>query len=105
MCIRDRGIIHAWKKRYKTALSSIRVDTMAEARELRRQAKEQKMKAGTLGLAQGYQPHILDAIELGRTAWDGVSKGVIARCVLRAVVVGISLTLCGFATARGLTVA
>jgi len=71
---------------------------MAEARELRRQAKEQKMKAGTLGLAQGYQPHILDAIELGRTAWDGVSKEVIARCVLYAVVVGISLTLCGFAT-------
>ena len=48
------------------------------------------MKAGTLGLAQGYQPHILDAIELGRTAWDGVSKEVIARCVLYAVVVGIS---------------
>ena len=38
----DQGIIHAWKKRYKTALLSIRVDTMAEARELRRQAKEQK---------------------------------------------------------------
>ena len=73
---------------------SIRVDTMAETRELRRQAKEQKMKASTLGLAQGYQPHILDAIELGRTAWDGVSKEVIARCVLYAVVVGISLSLC-----------
>ena len=64
----DQGIIHARKKRYKTALLSIRVDTMAEARELRRQVKEQKMKAGTLGLAQGYQSHILDAIELGRTA-------------------------------------
>ena len=80
---------------------------MAEARELRRQAKEQKMKAVTLGLAQGYQPHILDAIELGRTAWDGVSKEVIARCVLYAVVVGISLSLCEGPqhSARGLTVA
>ena len=80
----DQGIIHAWKKRDKTVLWSIRLDTMAKARELRRQAKEQKMKAGTLGLAQGYQPNILDAIELGRTAWDGVSKEVIARCVLYA---------------------
>ena len=62
------------------------------------------MKAGTLGLAQGYQPHILDAIELGRTAWDGVSKEV---SVLYAVVVGISLSLCAGSqrSARGLTVA
>ena len=86
---------------------SIRVDTMAETRELRRQAKEQKMKAGTLGLAQGYQSHILDAIELGRRAWDGVSKEAIARFVLYAVVVGISLSLCAGSqrSARGLAVA
>ena len=64
-----------------------------------------KNEGGHVGVGTGIPATHHGCHRLGRTAWDGVSKGVIARCVLRAVVVGISLTLCGFATARGLTVA
>ena len=57
---------------------------MDEAPWLREQAKVRKMKAGTMGLVHGHQPHILDAIELGHAAWDKISEETIARWVLHA---------------------
>lgn len=79
----DAGIIAAWKVRYRTKLLGIRVDTMTSAAQLREQAKERKVIRGCMGLAEGGQPHILDAAELGLEAWKEVSAETIERCVLQ----------------------
>ena len=46
---------------------------MAEAPRLHQQVKALKIKAGTMGLAQDHQPHVLDAIELGKLSNDEFS--------------------------------
>ncbi|CAB1115862.1 unnamed protein product [Ectocarpus sp. CCAP 1310/34] len=76
----DAGIIAAWKVRYRTKLPGIRVDTMTSAAQLREQAKERKVIRGCMGLAEGAQPHILDAAELGLEAWKEVLPETIKRC-------------------------
>ncbi|CAN0446129.1 unnamed protein product, partial [Ascophyllum nodosum] len=75
----DAGTIQVWKTLYKSALLSERVDMMAEAPRLRQQAKALEIKAGTMGLVQDHQPHVLDAIELGRVAWDKITQETITR--------------------------
>ncbi len=32
------------------------------------------------GMAQGYDPHMLDAANLAKLSWDNVSRMTIARC-------------------------
>ncbi|CAB1100067.1 unnamed protein product [Ectocarpus sp. CCAP 1310/34] len=44
------------------------------------QAKERKVIRGCMGLAEGAQPHILDAAELGLEAWKEVLPETIKRC-------------------------
>ena len=44
-------------------------------------AAEACKSAGIMGLAEGHQPHLLDAIELGRAAWDKVSQEIVMRYV------------------------
>ncbi|CAB1109044.1 unnamed protein product [Ectocarpus sp. CCAP 1310/34] len=46
----------------------------------RKQAKERKVIRGCMGLAEGAQPHILDAAELGLEAWKEVLPETIKRC-------------------------
>ena len=64
---------------YRKELLDVKTSTMFVAETLRAQAKERKMKAGTMGLAQGHHPHVLDAAELLRKAWAGVTATNIAR--------------------------
>ncbi|CAB1107275.1 unnamed protein product [Ectocarpus sp. CCAP 1310/34] len=75
----DAGIIAAWKVRYRAKLLGIRVDTMTSTTQLREQAKERKVIRGCMRLAEGAQPHILDAAELGLEAWKEVLPGTIKR--------------------------
>ncbi len=35
---------------------------------------------GMNGMAQGYDPHMLDAANLAKQSWDNVSRMTIARC-------------------------
>ncbi|CAB1103099.1 unnamed protein product [Ectocarpus sp. CCAP 1310/34] len=63
-----------------TKLLGIRVDTMTSAAQLREQAKERKVIRGCMGLAEGAQPHILDAAELGLEAWKEFLPETIKRC-------------------------
>lgn len=80
----DRGVTQAWKSKYKTMLLSRRIDTMASVDGSRQQAEDRKMASGTMGLAEGCEPHLLDAAELGHAAWEAVPAKTIARCVQRA---------------------
>ena len=75
----DQGIIAKTKLIYRKELLDVKTSTMFVAETLRAQAKERKMKAGTMGLAQGHHPYVLDAAELLRKAWAGVTATDIAR--------------------------
>ena len=44
----------------------------------------QHLKAGTRGLDEGYDPHMLDATELVGEAWEKISVATIARCWTKA---------------------
>lgn len=75
----DVGIIAATKLRYRTRLLNVRVSTMGLVETLRAQANGRKMAAGTAGLAEGHDAHILDAAEILQAAWEDVTATSIAR--------------------------
>ena len=54
---------------------------MEAAPRLRQQATARKMSAGRMGLAEGRHPYLLDAIELGRAAWDKVPQKTVVRYI------------------------
>ncbi|CAB1111078.1 unnamed protein product [Ectocarpus sp. CCAP 1310/34] len=80
----DLGVIAKTKVNYGKELLDVKTSTMLMADTLRAQAKARKMKAGTLGLAQGHQPHVRDAAELLQKAWASVTAQDIARCFVKA---------------------
>lgn len=75
----DMGIIETTKRYFRRGLLAVRVSTMSSVDTLRQQAKDRKMAAGTMGLAEGHQAHLLDAAELLEGAWDKVTPTTIAR--------------------------
>ena len=75
----DLGIIAKTKVNYRKELLDVKASTMLVADTLRAEAKARKMKAGTMGLAQGYQPHVRDAAELLKKAWASITAQDIAR--------------------------
>ncbi|CAB1110321.1 unnamed protein product [Ectocarpus sp. CCAP 1310/34] len=80
----DLGIIAETKCNYRKELLDVKTSTMLVADTLRAEAKARKMKAGTMGLAQGHQPHVRDAAELLQKAWASVTAQDIARCFVKA---------------------
>ncbi|CAB1103823.1 unnamed protein product [Ectocarpus sp. CCAP 1310/34] len=80
----DLGVIAKTKVNYRKELLDVKTSTMLVADTLRAQAKARKMKAGTMGLAQGHQPHVRDAAELLQKAWASVTAQDIARCFVKA---------------------
>lgn len=75
----DMGIIAATKVIYRRELLDAKVSTMLVADALRAEAKSRKMARGTAGLAEGNHPHVLDAADLLKTAWDSMTPTTIAR--------------------------
>lgn len=84
----DAGIVAAWKVRYRTKLLGVHVDTMASAPQLREQAEKRKVARGCMGLAEGAQPNLLDAAEMGLAAWQDVSEATVARFVIYRTFIG-----------------
>ncbi|CAB1099057.1 unnamed protein product [Ectocarpus sp. CCAP 1310/34] len=80
----DLGIIAKTKVVFRKELLDVKTSTMLVADTLRAQAKARKMKAGTMGLAQGHQPHLRDAAELLKKAWASITAQDIARCFVKA---------------------
>lgn len=79
----DMGIIAATKVIYRKELLSVKVSTMLVAETLRAQAKERKMARGTMGLAEGHHPHVLDAADLIKLAWGQITQKTIARYAIK----------------------
>jgi len=64
-----------------TALDDQFDDSKAE-REARK-TREARARAGSLGVAEGRSPHVVDAIRLVKAAFDTVTQAAIMRCWLR----------------------
>lgn len=75
----DHEVIQAFDVRSRTKLLSARVDMTEVAPSLRRQLEDRMRERGTLRLTKGHHPHILDAMELGVGAREGVTWATIAR--------------------------
>lgn len=75
----DMGVIETTKRYYRKGLLDIRVSTMSSVDTLHQQAKDRKMAAGTMWLAEGHPAHLLDAAELLEGAWEKVTPTTIAR--------------------------
>lgn len=75
----DMGILAALKLVYRRLLLDLKASTMLVAAQLREEAEQRKMVAGTKGLAEGHQPHVLDAAELLASAWTSITPTTIAR--------------------------
>lgn len=75
----DMVIIATIKRHYRRRLLSMRVLTMSVTSTLRAQAKECKMVAGRMGLAEGHPAHFLDAAELLQATWGDVTPDIFER--------------------------
>lgn len=78
----DMGVIAALKLQYKSRLLE-RISCTIESRAALRLASRH-MQAGTKGLDEGHDPHMLDVCELLYEAWESISEKCIARCWLKA---------------------
>lgn len=74
----DQGIIRALKAGYKNRLLSRLVDAVANFDIL--QALAAQLPAGCAGLQYGCPPHVADACQLLKEAWDNLTPSVIAGC-------------------------
>ena len=86
----DAGIIAALKCTYRYDLLAevvSRFDCAAIAREHFSGARK-----GTKGLNEGFEAHILDAIEIVSKAWAGISERTIARCWAHTEILGTEYT-------------
>ena len=79
----DQGIIAATKLNYRKELLDVKVSIHhACSGETSRPGQgAHKMVAGTMGLAEGHHPHMLDAADLLKLAWDKMTWKTIARCM------------------------
>jgi len=86
----DAGIISALKCTYRYDLLAeviSRFENAAIAREHFSGARK-----GTKGLNEGFEAHILDAIEIVSKAWGGISERTIARCWAHTGILGTEYT-------------
>ena len=80
----DMGVIAAWKQWYWSRLLTKRTELLFIQETLHQDATAKKMKKGEMGLADGKNAHVLDAAELGKTAWEEISQETIAHCWIKA---------------------
>lgn len=78
----DMGIIAAVKVRYRHILLRRTADVLDTREELRELYKNRT--SGTRGLSEGYQAHVLDALEILQDCWSEVTAETIAKCWLKA---------------------
>ncbi len=74
----DMVVISAWKQTYRRFLvqESVRdIESRAE-----RGAFYQGRTYGMNGMAQGYDPHMVDAANVAKLSWDNVPRMTIASC-------------------------
>ena len=86
----DQGVINATKTTYRREMMlgmlttfDKHFDETSDERAARK-ARETRAKPGALGVADGRSPHVLDAMQFVKAAFDAVTPASIMRCWLRA---------------------
>ena len=86
----DLGVIAEWKAHYRRNLLVEMMDDI-ENQEARRD-QNKKRPGGMKGLAEGYDPHMLDVSRLCQKSWDDVKSEEIARCWSKSGILSMSDT-------------
>ena len=83
----DQGVIHEWKAIYRrNSLGEMMKDI-----ETQKQRRDEKKKAaGMKGIADGYDPHMLDVSRLCAQSWDQVGQDSIASCWEKSGILPVS---------------
>lgn len=78
----DMDVIASLKLHYRSLLLNRIESTVKHRAEMRRAS--QHLKAGTRGLDEGYDPHMLEATEWVGETWKKISVATVARCWINA---------------------
>lgn len=76
----DAGIIATLKKKYRYRLLEKMFEVYDDRISLREAAKVAKMQSGTMGLNEGYSPHIADAMDILYEVWKSISPEKVKNC-------------------------
>jgi DDE superfamily endonuclease/Transposase len=68
------GLVQTMTRNYRFAYLRKIMQWYSEYKLLRVMAKRAKMRQGTMGLAQGHVPHVVDAMEMLKDIWEGFSR-------------------------------
>lgn len=80
------GVVECLKREYRYNLLK---DILSSFQNRQKQRKEStKMSAGTAGLAEGREPHLLNAMEMLNEAWKGMKESVISVSWIKSGLVG-----------------
>ena len=83
----DAGVIAMLKKNYRYRLLLRMLDIFDERVDRREAAKAAKMAAGTMGLNEGYAPHVFDVIEILYEVWNEIPASKIKKCWVKSTLV------------------
>ena len=83
----DAGVIAMLKKNYRYRLLMRMFDIFEERQDRREAAKAAKMAAGTMGLNEGYAPHVFDVIEILYEVWNEIPASKIKKCWVKSTLV------------------
>ena len=85
----DMGIIAALKKRYKYHLirEILAYHDSPDCVKIRLEDAAKRMRRGSIGLAFGKSPHLLDAANLIVTAWNEIKQETIFNCYRKADII------------------
>ena len=76
----DCGVIAMLKKNYRYRLLRKMLEMFEDREALREAAKEAKMTAGTMGLDEGFAPHLRDVMEILYEVWSDVKPSAVKNC-------------------------
>lgn len=83
----DAGVIAMLKKNYRYRLLMRMFDIFEERQDRREAAKAAKMAAGTMGLNEGYAPHVFDVMEILYEVWNEIPASKIKKCWVKSTLV------------------
>lgn len=75
------------KKNYRYRLLMRMFDIFEERQDRREAAKAAKMAAGTMGLNEGYAPHVFDVMEILYEVWNEIPASKIKKCWVKSTLV------------------
>jgi hypothetical protein len=76
----DSGVIAMIKKNYRYKLLHKMFEIFDERQVLRENAREAKMRQGTMGLKKGFSPHLRDVMDICYEVWSNIKPEQVRNC-------------------------